>query len=107
MNVRPNAYQKLIQLTTIGAKTAQLRTLPLIALFGGERIGLIASVFGREHNPGWYYNFRAHPECKACFDDRTETCVAREAEGDECEKYWQLALSSYDGYEKHETRPGR
>jgi hypothetical protein len=52
MNVRPDAFQKLIQLTTIGAKTAQLRTLPLISLFGGERIGLIASGFGREHNPG-------------------------------------------------------
>jgi deazaflavin-dependent oxidoreductase (nitroreductase family) len=100
MNVKPDAFQKLIQLTTIDARTAQPRTLPLIALFDGERIG-------REHNPGWYYNLRAHPECKACFDGRTEIYVAREAEGDEREKYWQLALSSYDGYEKYETRAGR
>jgi len=97
----------IIQLATIGARTAQPRTVPLIALFDGEKIGLIASSFGREHNPGWYYNLKAHPECKACFDGRTETYVAREAAGDEREKYWQLALSYYEGYEKYKARAGR
>ncbi len=48
----------IIQLTTIGAKTNQPRTMPLVGLFDGEKIALIASSLGREHNPGWYYNLK-------------------------------------------------
>jgi deazaflavin-dependent oxidoreductase (nitroreductase family) len=50
----------MIQLTTIGAKTGQTRTMPLIGMFDGEKIALVASSFGREHNPGWYYNLKVH-----------------------------------------------
>jgi len=48
----------IIQLTTIGAKTKQPRTIPLVALFDDEKIALIASSFGRQRNPAWYYNLR-------------------------------------------------
>ncbi len=41
----------IVQLTTTGAKTGQPRTMPLIGLFDGDRIALIASSFGRRHNP--------------------------------------------------------
>jgi hypothetical protein len=54
----------IIQLTTVGAKTKQPRTLPLIALFEDERISLIASSFGRKYNPAWYFNLKAHPKCE-------------------------------------------
>jgi deazaflavin-dependent oxidoreductase (nitroreductase family) len=94
----------LIQLTTIGAKTKQPRTLPLIALFDNERIALIASSFGRKHNPAWYYNLKAHPECEVQWNERTGTYIARETSGQEYEKYWQLGVSSFAGYEKHKER---
>ena len=94
----------IIQLTTIGAKTGQPRTLPLIGLFDGEKIALIASSFGRRHNPAWYYNLKAHPECQVQSSQRTGTYLAREAEGEEYQKYWQLGLSYYEGYEKYRER---
>ena len=97
----------IIQLTAIGAKTNQPRTMPLIALFDGEKIALIASSFGREHNPGWYYNLKAHPDCDVQANDRSGKYVAHEADGDEYKKYWQLALSYYAGYEKYKERAGR
>ena len=77
---------------------------PLIGLIDGEKIGLIASNFGRAHNPGWYYNLKAHPECEAQLNGRTGKYVAREVEANKYEKYWQLAVSYYAGYEKYETR---
>jgi len=95
------------QLTTIGAKTGQPRTLPLMAVIDREKIALIASNFGRKHHPAWYYNLKAHPECKLQLNGMTETCLAHEAEGDEYERYWQLALSYYAGYEKYRVRAGR
>jgi deazaflavin-dependent oxidoreductase (nitroreductase family) len=97
----------IIRLTTIGAKSGERRTMPLIALFDEEKIVLIASNFGRWHNPAWYYNLKAHPECQVEGYERTGTYLARETSGEEYEKCWQLAISYYAGYEKYKERAGR
>jgi deazaflavin-dependent oxidoreductase (nitroreductase family) len=97
----------IIQLTTVGAKTGQPRTMPLVALSDGEKIALVASSLGREHNPGWYYNLKKNPECDVQQNGRSRKYIARETEGDERDKYWQLALSYYEGYEKYKERAGR
>ena len=94
----------IIQLTTIGAKSNQPRTMPLIGVMDGEKIALIASSFGREHNPGWYYNLKTHPECDVVFNGRSGKYVARELYGEEYNCYWQLAVSFYAGYEKYKER---
>jgi deazaflavin-dependent oxidoreductase (nitroreductase family) len=94
----------IIQLTTTGAKSSQPHTMPLIGLFDGERIALIASSFGRKHNPAWYYNLKAHPECSVQSNKRTGTYLAREVEGEEYRKYWELGVSYYAGYEKYKER---
>jgi deazaflavin-dependent oxidoreductase (nitroreductase family) len=91
----------IIQITTIGAKANQPRNMPLVGLFDGEKIMLIASSFGRAHNPGWYYNLKAHPECEIEFNGRSGKYIARETTGEEYERCWQLAISSYAGYEKY------
>ena len=95
---------QIVNITTIGAKSNQPRTMPLIGIMDNEKIAVIASSFGREHNPGWYYNMKAHPECDVLFNDRLGKYIAREVEGDEYEKYWQMALSFYKGYEKYKER---
>lgn len=94
----------VIQLTTIGAKTNQPRTTPLLGLFDEQRIGLIASGFGREHNPSWYYNLKAQPECQVYFKGRAAKYIAHEANGEEYGHYWKLAVSYYAGYEKYKQR---
>ena len=91
----------VIQLITLGAKTGQLRRVSLLALFDGETIGLIASNFGRKRKPGWYYNLRAHPECQVEWKGSPRTYRAREVNGQEYGKYWQLAVSCYQGYERY------
>ena len=94
----------IIQLRTIGAKTNQPRTTPLIGMFDQDKIALIASSFGRKHNPGWYYNLRAHPECEVRFSAHAGTYLAREAIGEEYDLSWQMAVSFYTGYEKYQQR---
>lgn len=94
----------IIQLTTLGAKTGRPRTLPLIGLFDGKRIALIASSYGRRHNPAWYYNLKTHPQCRVHSRQRTGTYLAREADGDEYKKYWQWAVSHYEGYQQYKDR---
>ena len=94
----------IIQLRTIGAKTKKPHSLPLLALFDDKKIALIASSFGREHNPGWYYNLRANPHCQVLFKGKSGEYVAREAEGEEHDRYFQMAVSQYAGYKKYKER---
>jgi deazaflavin-dependent oxidoreductase (nitroreductase family) len=97
----------IIQLTSVGAKTARSHTVPLIGLLEDEKIGLVASSFGRKHNPAWYYNLKAHPQCAAQWRGSRRTYCAHEAEAEEYGRFWQLAVSVYEGYEKYKVRAGR
>jgi len=94
----------IIQLTTIGAKTRQPRTLPLVGIFDREKIALVASSFGRKQNPGWYYNLKANPECEVYFKGRSGKYMARETDGQERERYFQMAVTQYAGYQKYRER---
>ena len=94
----------VIQLTTIGAKTRQPRMMPLVGICDGERIALVASSFGRKHNPGWYYNLKVHPECEVRWNGYASKYLAREAIGEEYDVYWQMAVAFYAGYEKYQQR---
>jgi deazaflavin-dependent oxidoreductase (nitroreductase family) len=94
----------IIQLTTMGAKSNQPRTMPLMAMFDNKKIALVASSFGRQHNQGWYYNLKAHPECEVEFHGERAKYIARETTGEEYNRYWQMAVSFYAGYEKYKLR---
>ena len=94
----------IIQLTTIGAKTGEPRNMPLVSLFDGEKIALIGSNFGRKPNPGWYYNLKANPVCTVQFNGRTSQYVVRQTQDEEREKYWQMAVSYYRGYDLYKKR---
>ena len=49
-------------LTTMGAKTGQPRTLPLVYVTDGDRLLLIASNYGKTSHPAWYRNLVANPK---------------------------------------------
>lgn len=94
----------IVQLKTMGAKTGKPYTTLLIGMLDGEKIGLIASNFGRQHNPAWYYNLRNNPDCEVQFGEQSGKYRACETVGDEREKYWRMAVSYYEGYEKYRQR---
>jgi deazaflavin-dependent oxidoreductase (nitroreductase family) len=94
----------IVEITTLGAKSNQPRVMPLIGVIDNEKIALIASNFGRAHNPGWYYNLKVHPECEVLFKAKTGKYIARETAGTEYEKYWRAAVSYYKGYEEYKER---
>ena len=50
-----------IILTTIGAKSGQERTTPLVYTIDAGRIIIIASKGGAPTHPDWYYNLVANP----------------------------------------------
>lgn len=94
----------IIQLTTLGARTRQPRTLTLVGVPDHDKLILLATNFGKDFNPGWYYNLKANPECQVQWKGKTEIFTARETTGDEYKDYWQLGVSYYAGYEKYKQR---
>ncbi|MEZ5229076.1 MAG: nitroreductase family deazaflavin-dependent oxidoreductase [Acidimicrobiales bacterium] len=52
----------LVILHTIGAKSGQLREIPLVALDNEDGLTVFASKAGAPDNPDWYHNLKATPE---------------------------------------------
>ena len=94
-------------LTTIGRKSGRPRTLPLLGIRDPEHpqtIALIASNWGQQHNPGWYYNLKAHPRTTCTINGVSDVFLAHEAEGEEYDHFWRLAEATYPGFPRYKER---
>ncbi|GCE28044.1 hypothetical protein KDA_35280 [Dictyobacter alpinus] len=99
------AYMVLV--TSIGAKSGQPRTTPLVYLPDGERILIFASKAGAPTNPDWYYNLRANPEATVEVGTETFKAKASEITGKERDELYARQVSIAPGfgdYEKKTTR---
>jgi deazaflavin-dependent oxidoreductase (nitroreductase family) len=73
----------LVILHTIGAKSGELREIPLVALVDGEQLTVFASKAGAPTNPDWYYNLKANPVITVEFGTQTFTATVTELPEDE------------------------
>ncbi len=94
-------------LITTGARSGVQRRTPLLFLPDGNRVVLVASNFGRDRHPGWYYNLRANPQAQVNIYGHTFTCWAREATGIEYLELWERAVRYYPGFAVYARRAGR
>lgn len=99
---------QILNLTTIGAKSGQPRTVPLVAIphRDGQLI-VIASNWGQDKHPAWYYNILAQPQVTVTQNGRAQAYLARETAGDERELCWQTAVQTYAGYAAYKQRTTR
>lgn len=91
-------------LTTTGARTGLARTVPVLAFDVADGWGLVASSFGQEHHPGWYYNLLAHPGAVLEVEGVATDVVARRVHGAERDLVRTAALRIYPGYVVYERR---
>lgn len=96
----------IVRLTTTGAKTGKERTVPVGALQDGDKWVLIASNWGSEKHPSWYYNLMENPEVELSRKGQTNEYKAREASGEERENYLEQIREVYRGIEPYEQRSG-
>ena len=92
-------------LVTTGAKSGQLREVQLTYFHDGADPVLIASNFGGRSHPQWYYNLKAHPECRF----GGGAFVASEVtDAKEYDRLFALAEQVYAGYRDYRgTTAGR
>lgn len=94
----------IITVTTIGAKSGRPRSVPLIGVPDGESFILIASNWGQDRHPGWYYNMRKNPDVKVSINGLDVDFIAQEVTGEERTRYWNKASAIYGGYNAYEKR---
>jgi deazaflavin-dependent oxidoreductase (nitroreductase family) len=92
----------IVMLTTTGAKSGEQRTLPVLGFLYGGRLIVIASNYGRPHNPAWYHNLRAHPRASVTVDGVTREVEAREVTGEERERCYRTGVEIYPAWEQYE-----
>ena len=97
----------IITLVTTGAKSGQPRAVPLIAIPHEGDLFIIASNWGGQNHPAWYYNLKAHPECAGEVNGRSHPYTAHELSGDAKTTVWQTAVRLYPGYAAYKQRTTR
>ncbi len=98
--------QPILLLHTLGARSGQPRTSPLLYTPCGDALVIVASKAGDTHHPAWYHNLRAHPESVTVELDGTRRVRPRLAEGPEREALWRLVNDNYNGYHTYQARAG-
>ena len=98
---------KILLLTTMGRKSGEPRTTPLIYEEDGDRYVIVASKGGAPKNPGWYRNLEKDPNVELQVLDEVFPALARTAEGEERERLWELVNQQWPDYDSYQTKTDR
>jgi len=94
----------IVVVTVRGARSGIERKVPLLYFSDDGDVVLIASSYGKAKFPAWYYNIKANPEVHLESMGRSGTYVAREVEGEDHDRLFELAKRVYSGYNQYEQR---
>ena len=97
----------VLLLVTMGRKTGQRRTTPLLYLEDGGRHVIVASNGGTAKQPAWWLNLQANPEATVEVGGRKTNVRATEARGEEKARLWQRLVRMYPSYEDYQRRTDR
>lgn len=97
----------VLLLTTIGAKSGQPRTSPMMYLPEGDRIIVFASNEGKDNHPSWYYNLRANPSATVEIGAETFPVTATEITGAEHDRIYAIQAERYPGFAAYRERTER
>ena len=93
-------------MTTTGAKSHELRTVPLVAFPHGEG-WIVAAAAGGDYSPGWYHNMVTNPDVIVERDASKDRMVAREAVGPEREALWRRIIEEEPAYSSFQEKTER
>jgi len=97
----------VLLLTTIGRKTGQARTWPLLYLKDGERFVLVASNSGAQNHPSWWLNLQAQPDAEIQIGNKKIAVTAVQAEPEEKKRLWPQLVAMYSDYAEYQKRTER
>lgn len=102
---------RLMLLTTVGARSGEERLSPLMYHRDGERYIVVASKAGAPDNPAWYLNLKANPlarvEVGAKHGTETFEVRASEAQGEERDRLFAERVAIAPGFGEYQRNTSR
>jgi deazaflavin-dependent oxidoreductase (nitroreductase family) len=93
--------------TTIGRRSGEPRTVPLLYMRHGDDVVIVASKGGMPSNPAWYLNLLDHPECTIQIKKVTHRYDARVADSAEKADLWPELVAVYADFDDYQARTER
>ena len=103
----PSSKVPVLLLTTVGRRSGEPRTVPLIYLDDGDRLVIVASQGGLPTHPAWYHNLVAHPLVTVQTRRRSRELEARVVDDDERAELWPRLVERYADYDGYQARTDR
>jgi deazaflavin-dependent oxidoreductase (nitroreductase family) len=100
----PFKNRPLLLLTTIGAKSGQRRTTPMMYVRDGNRLLVIASNVGAPQHPDWYRNLLANPNVTVEIGAETYDATATVLEGAERQRLWDSIVQRNPFFAEHQAK---
>ena len=97
----------VLLLTSIGRKSGQPRTTPLLYLRDGERLVVVASKAGFSTHPLWYGNVAANPRVEVELTGERRVMLARRASDAEKQALWPKLVAMYRDFDDYKARTDR
>jgi F420H(2)-dependent quinone reductase len=97
----------VLLLTTVGRRSGQPRTVPVVYLPDGERLIVIGSNAGHKTAPAWSLNLEANPDAQVEVGSKRQKIRARIAEGEERAELWRKMNTQYSGFDDYDARTTR
>lgn len=92
---------RLVLLTTVGRRSGQRRTTPMMFHRAGDRLLVIASNIGAPKHPDWYLNLAAHPRVTVEVGEEIYDAAATPTEGEDREHAWTMLKKTYPFFAEH------
>jgi deazaflavin-dependent oxidoreductase (nitroreductase family) len=94
-------------LTTVGRKSGEPLTLPLIYGRDGERVVIVASRGGAPDHPAWYKNLAANPRVRVQIAAEKFAATARTAAATERARLWRAMTQIWPAYDEYQSKTTR
>ena len=97
----------IVWITTLGRKSGEWRTNPLLSVkVDGDWI-ITGSNAGQAKVPGWVFNAREHPDGYVLIDDHAWNCTFVEVEGAERDELYSRLVTIWKSYQTYADNAGR
>jgi deazaflavin-dependent oxidoreductase (nitroreductase family) len=97
----------ILLLTTVGRKSGEQRTTPLIHRTDGGHWIVVASKGGAPEHPSWCENLLADPDATIQVKGEHIDVRASTASGDERTRLWSLMTEVWPAYDEYQTKTDR
>jgi deazaflavin-dependent oxidoreductase (nitroreductase family) len=99
--------ERVIVLTSVGAKTGKLRKTPLMRVEHDGEYAVVASLGGAPKHPVWYYNLTANPHVELQDGPVKKDYQAREVHGEEYAAWFERAVAAWPDYAEYQKKTTR